>query len=40
MGPTGLRNNHINMWMGAFASELANIAIEQLEDFIINMANG
>jgi len=38
-GPTRLRNNHVNMWMGAFAPDTTDEAIEHLEDLITDMAN-
>ena len=37
--PAGLRNTHLKMWMGAFAPALADTAIQNLEDFITDMAN-
>ena len=38
-GPAGLRNNHIKMWMGAFARDTTDEAIEHFEDLITDMAN-
>jgi hypothetical protein len=38
-GPAGLRNTHLKMWMGPFASKAAETAIGHLEDFITDMAN-
>jgi hypothetical protein len=38
-GPTGLRNNQLRMWMGAFAPATMESAIERLDDLITNMAN-
>jgi hypothetical protein len=37
--PTGHRNNHMKMWMGAFAPNTTDEAIEHLEDLITDMAN-
>jgi hypothetical protein len=38
-GPTGLRNIHIKMWMGAFESKSVDNAIEHMDDLITDMAN-
>ena len=38
-GPTGLRNTHVGMCMGAFASRAMETSIEHREDMITDMAN-
>ena len=37
--PAGLRNTHVEMWMGAFAPASAETTIQYLENFITDMAN-
>jgi len=38
-GPGGLRNAHLRMWTGVFASETADEAVEHLETLLSDMAN-
>jgi hypothetical protein len=37
--PAGLRTIHMKIWMGAFAPDTVDEAIEHLEDMITDMAN-